>query len=80
MARVIVSQNAEHLDGGPPVTPRQTERLRQMPPGYKLVGAQKGARVLGRPDGRRLLRGENGRLAGSGLVQRVQSYLHVASG
>jgi len=62
------------------LTQRQIERLRKLPPDYRVVSAQKRFPMVRRPDGQRLLVQPNGRLAVSPLVERVQSYLQVDGG
>ncbi len=62
------------------LTKRQIERLRKLPPDYRIVSVQKRFPMVRRPDGQRLRVQPNGRLAVSPLVERVQSYLQVDGG
>ncbi len=62
------------------LTKRQIQRLRKLPPDYRIVSAQKRFPMVRRPDGQRLMVRPSGRLAVSPLVDRVQSYLRVDGG
>ncbi len=62
------------------LTQRQIQRLRELPPDYKIIAARKGCQVVRRPDGQRLLLHASGGLTTFAPPQRVQSYLHVEAG
>ena len=59
------------------LTARQLDRLRELPPGHKVVTARDSAPLLERPDGRLWLVQPNGNLAPAPAVERVRSYLRV---
>jgi hypothetical protein len=61
------------------LTQRQIQRLRKLPPNYRIIAAQRRSPVVRRPDGQRLLVQPNGRLVASPL-EPVQSYLRVEGG
>ena len=61
------------------LTQRQIQRLRKLPPNYRIIAAQRRFPVVRRPDGQRLLVQPNGRLVASPL-EPVQSYLRVEGG
>ncbi len=63
-----------------PLTQRQVQWLRKLPPGYNSRGAQKGSPVVRRSDGKGPVVQPNGRRAALALVERVQSYLHLEGG
>jgi len=60
------------------LTHSQIARLAKLPDDHMVVGERDGSPVVERPDGRLVCVHQNGRLAATPLVSRVQSYLHVA--
>ena len=59
------------------LTARQLDRLRELPPGHKLVTVRDGSPILERADGLLWLVQPNGNLAPAPSVERVRSYLCV---
>ena len=59
------------------LTPRQLDRLRELPPDHRLVTVRDGSPILERPDGRLSLVQPNGDLAPAPAVERVRSYRRV---
>jgi hypothetical protein len=59
------------------LTARQLDRLRELPPGYKVITARDGSLILERPDGQVCRVQPNGSLAPAPPVERVSSYLSV---
>ena len=62
------------------LTQLQIQRLRKLPPNYRIIAAPRRYPVVRRPDGQRMLVQPSGRLAAFPLVERVQSYLRVEGG
>ena len=54
------------------LTARQLDRLRELPPGHKLLTARDGSPILERPDGRLWRVQPNGNLAQAPPVERVR--------
>ena len=61
------------------LTARQLERLRELPPGHKLITARDGSPILAREDGQLWRVQPNGSLAPAPPVERVRSYLRVGA-
>jgi hypothetical protein len=59
------------------LTARQLDRLRELPPGHKVVTTRDGSPILERPDGRLWRVQPNGTLAPAPSVERVRSDLCV---
>jgi hypothetical protein len=59
------------------LTARQLDRLRELPPGHKVITAHDGSLILERPDGQLWRVQPNGSLAPAPPVERVSSYLRV---
>jgi len=61
------------------LTARQLDRLRELPPGHKVLTARDGSPILKRADGRLWRVQPNGSLAPAPAppVERVRSYLRV---
>jgi hypothetical protein len=59
------------------LTARQLDRLRELPPGHRLVTVRDGSPILERPDGRLWLVQPNGSLALAPAVESVQAFARV---
>ena len=64
----------------PLLTKRQLRRLETLPDNYRVVTARDGTPIVESPSGQTLRLQPNGRLAGTTLIESVQSYLHVQRG
>jgi hypothetical protein len=59
------------------LTQRQLRRIQELDDGWRPVAEHDGSPILERPDGRHVLVDPHGRMAATGLVLRVRSYLNV---
>jgi hypothetical protein len=64
----------------PLLTQRQLRRLEMLPDDYKVVGARDGIPIVESPTGQTLRLQPTGRLAATGLIDRVKSRLHDQQG